>query len=90
MCMACCAPPFKIPGSDIDILLNLEQFQQLVPETLACHLPYGTFIVFERVVIPVLDIMFECPKPLSLLKWDSTSRSVHQISREVSLLILTI
>lgn len=73
--------------AEVDLLLTLEQYQQLVPETQACYVPYGTFIVFERLPIPISDIISEGQKPLSLLKWDSSGRTLQQLSREVSVLL---
>ena len=35
--------------AEMDVLLNLEQFRQAVPDNLACFVPYGTYILFERI-----------------------------------------
>lgn len=68
----------------IDVLLTLEQFQQAVPDTLASYVSYGTRIVFETIAVSISHILNVCQQPLSLLKWDSSNKTLSQIPREVS------
>ena len=68
----------------IDILLTLEQFRQAIPDTLASYVSYGTRIVFETITISISHILSACQRPLSLLKWDSSNKTLSQISSEVS------
>ena len=69
---------------EIDILLNLEQFQQAVPSTLACYLSHGTRILFETITIPVSDISGLTENPLSLLTWNLECETLLDLSQEVS------
>ena len=39
--------------AEVDALLTLEQYKQLVPDTLACRLAYGTLIRFEHFSVPI-------------------------------------
>ena len=41
--------------AEMGVLLTLEQFQQGVPDNLACFLPYGTYILFESCNISSSD-----------------------------------
>lgn len=63
------------------MLLNLEQFKQLVPGTLASYIQYGTLILYEVISVPIADISGVCEAPLSLLQWDGTT--LHQVTQEV-------
>jgi hypothetical protein len=72
--------------AEVDLLLTPEQYQLAVPDTLARYFASGSFIVYERSVIPVshvLGLTRSSEKPQSLLNYDSTSRSLSQISKEV-------
>lgn len=69
--------------ADVQILLNLEQYKQVVPETLACFIPSGTWIMFEATSIPISNIMGVSLKPLSLLRWDGEARTLVQVCEEV-------
>jgi hypothetical protein len=63
---------------EMDVLLNLEQYQQAVPDTLACFLPYGTYILFESISLSITSIVDLCDKPLSLLRWDPTNKTLYK------------
>jgi hypothetical protein len=69
--------------AEVDVLLTLEQYQQVVPETLASYLAYGTRIHFERITVPVSHICGLCETPTSLLKWDASNRSLDPLSVQV-------
>lgn len=73
---------------EIDVLVNLEQYQLMVPDTSVCYLPYGTFIKFETIFVPVSHISGLSQTPHSLLKWESSTRSLLQVPGEVSFLVL--
>ena len=73
--------------AEVDVLLTLEQYQEVVPETLACYDPYGTLIRFETITIPVSHISELGQAPLSLLKWNSSSQALPQVPRDVSALM---
>jgi hypothetical protein len=75
---------------EVDILLTLEQYQQLVPETLACYLPFGTLIIFERSSVPLSHVSGVCEKPLSLLRWENSSQTLEGISQQVSIVFTMI
>lgn len=72
--------------AEMDVLLTLEQFQQAVPDNLACFLPYGTYILFESISLPVKCVIDVCEKPLSLLKWEPSVKSLVRVDHEVSVL----
>ena len=55
-----------------------------VPDTLACYLPYGTYIIYETASLPVKTIISLCTKPLSLLRWDSSSNTLLRLPEQVS------
>lgn len=76
--------------AEVDVLLNLEEYQRCVPDTLACYLPYGTQIVYEKILIPVSSIISECQKPLSLLKWDNLNKTLHQVEESVCIILIGI
>lgn len=69
--------------TEVDVLLTLEQFQQVVPDTLACYLSYGTLIRFERTSIPISHISGLSQIPHSMLEWNVSSQSLLHVSREV-------
>lgn len=69
--------------AELDILLNLEQFQLAVPNTLASYLSYGSRIIYESLAIPISDILGHSQTPLSLLKWDPLHATLSQMSQEV-------
>ena len=50
--------------AEMDVLLNLEQFRQAVPDNLACFLPHGTYILFERISLAIACVVDVCEKPL--------------------------
>ena len=56
-----------------------------VPDTLACYLPYGMYIIFETVSLPVESIIGLCMKPLSLLRWDDSSNTFLHLTEPVSI-----
>ena len=60
-----------------------------VPDTLACYLPYGMYIIYETVSLPVDCIIGLCSKPLSLLRWDHSSNTVLQLTEPVSIYTCT-
>ena len=70
--------------AEMDVLLTLEQFQQAVPDNLACFLPYGTYILFETISLPVECVVDVCGKPLSLLKWEPSLKTLVRVDHEVS------
>ena len=72
--------------AEVDALLTLEQYKQLVPDTLACRLAYGTLIRFEHFSVPISHISELCQKPHALLEWDISSQTLLQVSQEVSML----
>lgn len=76
--------------AEIDVLLNLEQYQIMIPDTLASYLPYGTLIKFETLVIPISHISELCEAPHSLLKWDSSTLTLDQVSQQVGTYFLRI
>ena len=57
----------------IDILLSLDQFKELVPDTLVCYLAYGILIHFETIDVSVSNVYEVREKPHSLLIWDSSN-----------------
>lgn len=71
---------------DVYVLLNLEQFRQVVPDTLASYVPYGTLIMYEAMEMAVGNIVGLCQKPLSLLKWDASGLVLSQVCEQVSLM----
>ena len=66
----------------VDVLLTLDQLRMCV-NTLACYVPHGTRIIFERIVIPISDIVCVCDKPLYLLRWDPSALSLNQLGPQV-------
>lgn len=76
--------------AEVHVLLTLEQFQQVVPDTLACYLPYGTLILYEAISLPITHIIGLCEVPHCTLRWDATSRSLLQVSTQVSECVLLV
>ena len=70
--------------AEIDVLLNLEQFKIMIPDTLASYLPYGTLIKFETLSVPISNISGLCEAPHSLLRWDSSTLTLAQVAQQVS------
>ena len=68
--------------ADVDVLLTLDQFRMCV-DTLARYVPYGTRIIFERITIPISNIVSKCQEPLSLLRWDPSTSSLNQLGPQV-------
>ena len=69
---------------ELDVLLTLEQFQQAIPDTLACFLLYGTLIIFETIAVPIADILGVCQQLLSLLTWDPLHGTLLRVCEQVS------
>lgn len=74
--------------AEVDVLLTLEQYQQVVPATLASYLAYGTLIHFETISVPVSNISDLCETPHSLLKWEASSQTFCRFSQQVSVFTL--
>ncbi len=74
--------------AEVDVLLSLEQYRQLVPCTSACYISRGTLIRFESISVPVSHISELCQAPCSLLNWDDSSQTLLQVPQQVSALIL--
>ena len=71
--------------AELDVLLTLQQYRMAVPDTLACYLPYGMYIIFETVSLPVDRILGLCTKPLSLVRWDDSTNTMLHLSEPVSM-----
>ncbi len=69
--------------ADVHVLLTLEQFQDAVPETLACYVTYGTLILYEKISIPIIHITGLCEVPPSILRWDAANKCLLQVSTQV-------
>lgn len=70
--------------AELDVLLTLEEYRMAVPDTLACYLPYGTYIIYETTPLPIKSIIGLCTKPLSLLRWDSSNKTLLRLPEQVS------
>ena len=51
------------------MLVNLTQFQTLVPDTTVSHLDPGTLILYEKTVLPVSEIYGYTSHPNLVIKW---------------------
>ena len=54
----------------VDMLLDLPQFQHMVPDTLAMHLERGYLILHGCIIVPVHNILGFAEKPQFVIKWD--------------------
>ena len=57
--------------AEVDMLLDLPQFQHMVPDTLAMHLERGYLILYGCIIIPVHNILGVAEKLQFIIQWDS-------------------
>ena len=69
---------------NVYVLLRLDQFKQVVPDTLAAYVSRGTLIMYETVEMAVCEVLGVCQKPLSLLKWDPSTSVLSQVDEQVN------
>ena len=63
---------------ELDVLVNLTQFQTLVPDTTVSHLDPGTPILYEKTVLPVSEIYSCTSHPNLVIKWvEQSSDLIH-------------
>lgn len=70
--------------AEVDVLLTLEQYQQMVPSTSACYVSYGTLIRYETISVPISHLHELRQAPHLLLNWDAASQTLLQVSQPVS------
>lgn len=70
---------------EVDMLVTLEQYQQLFPDTLACYVPFGTLIIYQKIAVPLSHISGVCQRPLSLLRWERSSGTLEQVCQQVKM-----
>ena len=84
MCkMPCLQEGEELQYAEVDILLTLEQFKRVLPNTEACYLHHGTLICFETISVPVSHILDLCQAPYSLLKWEASGQKLLMVTRQV-------
>eukprot|EP00731_Ephydatia_muelleri_P031910 Em0023g417a len=57
--------------AEVDMLLDLHQFQHMVPDTVAVHLDRGCLILYGCIIVPVLNILGLAEKPHLIVRWES-------------------
>ena len=62
---------------ELDVLVNLTQFQTFVPGTTVIHLDPGTLILYEKTVVPVSEIYGCTSHPNLVIKWVEQSHFIR-------------
>lgn len=62
---------------ELDVLVNLTQFQTLLPDTTVIHLDPGTLILYEKTVVPVSSIHGCTSHPNLIIKWVEQSHFIR-------------
>lgn len=57
--------------AEVDVLLDLAQFRQMVPDTTATHMDTNALILYHSAVIAVKDILNFAEPPQILIQWAS-------------------
>ncbi len=68
----------------MDVLLNFQQFQGVVPDGDLYYLPFGTLVLFEAITIPIATVEASVQQPLRVVKWNSFSLTLEAMSANVS------
>ena len=67
----------------VDTLLNLQQFNDMVPQTTVTHLPSDILIIHNQLVIPISIINGLTAQPLHVIKWIAQEERFIRFDQQV-------